>query len=266
MMRYEKTAEELRLYVDEFNGKYQWAVDAQKRWKEKEKRKKKRKPLGQSIPHMEASGESAVPDDPAEGNPWGAGMERPGWEETGKGEVRGPVSKGAVGSAVPLKHYRDFDPAVPYVSVETAMQAVNAIRDLQELEKSLPGYIVTYMDDDGHRRITGATTEHDARVLAETELQEQLEMLEEDAKLQEVIIDDGECRPYQPTPPEYINDDESRRSDAEAKGMLHVYRGDTHFIIYNELDEKTSRWDIFPTDGLWKLPDRKGDEMDGKET
>ena len=91
-------------------------------------------------------------------------------------------------------------------------------------------------------------------------------MLEEDAKLQEVIIDDGECGPYQPTPPEYINDDESRRSDAEAKGMLHVYRGDTHFIIYNELEEKTSRWDIFPTDGLWKLPDREGDAMDGKET
>ena len=83
MMRYEKTAEELRLYVDEFNGKYQWAVDAQKRWKEKEKRKKKRKPLGQSIPHMEASGESAVPDDPAEAMGGWDGTSRMGGDREG---------------------------------------------------------------------------------------------------------------------------------------------------------------------------------------
>ena len=251
-MKYDKTAEELQLYIDEFNGKYQWAEDARKRWKEKEKKKRRRKPLGQSVPHMEAGGEPNTSDDSDGGVYWDAGMDIPSWDESEVGFMSGPVPKGKVGSAVPLKHYRDFDPAVPYVSTETARQALEAIQELQKLENSLPGYIITYMDDDGRRRITGAATEEDARILAEAELQEQLDALEEDARLQEVIIDDGQAGPYQPTPPEYINDDESHRSEAVAKGMLHIYQGDTHFILYNELDEKTSRWDIFPTKGLWK--------------
>ena len=88
-----------------------------------------------------------------------------------------------------------------------------------------------------------------------------LDELEEEGRMQEVIIDDGSGGPLQPTPKEFVNDDESHKCEADALGLLHVFRSETHYIVYNELAGKTSRWDIFPYEGV-KEYTKKAEEND----
>lgn len=240
--RYSDALAELELYKQEMEGDFSWV---------EETRKKKPRPA-QKVPNRETvaemgtgpgKGEKETEDTKDTNNAPKQPEKDKKKEKTG---LSGPMPKGRLTKAFPFLHYREYEQAVPYVSVETAEAAADAIRELEELKASIPEYLVTYIDDDGHRQITKTVSLKDAKVFAETQLQEALDALEEEGRMQEVYIDDGSGGPYPPTPEEYINDDESHKCEADALGLLHVFRGDMHYIIYNELAGKTSRWDIFP--------------------
>ena len=83
--------------------------------------------------------------------------------------------------------------------------------------------------------------------MTEEYVQDYLDELNDEGRMQEVFIDEGDADGIYPaTPMEFVNDDESHKYEAEAKGMLHVVRTADHYIVYNELAKKTARWDIFP--------------------
>lgn len=142
-------------------------------------------------------------------------------------------------------HYRPYEQGIPVLTTIATEDAVNAIRELKELESAIPRYFVSYIDDDGNKVLKGTETFQDAKLLAETELEQYLADIRNETRGQIVYIDEGEGGPYKATPLEYIADDGSMRCEAEAQGKLHVYRGDEHYIVYNELEHKTARWDIF---------------------
>lgn len=231
---YDNTLVELELYAREMKGEFKWVEEEQK---------KKTRPA-QKVPNREAAD----------------GIDKEFEAETAKGKDRqerkeknglsGPIPKGILSKARPLIHFREYEQAVPFLPSETAEAAAQAIRELEELKASIPAYLVMYIDDDGRREVTKTSSLEEAKTLAEDQLKELLDELEEEGRMQEVIIDDGSGGPFQPTPKEFINDDESHKCEADALGLLHVFRSETHYIVYNELAGKTSRWDIFPYEGV----------------
>ena len=234
---------ELELYVQELRGDFKWYAE-----KENEKRRKKRA-HAQKVPNRDASLDGSGRIQGAEVFQEDIGGEKGKEGIPGTG-LRGPVPAGKVGRARPFLHLREYEQAVPFLSLESAEIAVSAVRDLIHLRSSLPAFLVMYIDDDGQRKVTGAKTFLEAKIYAEQCLQEAIDALEEGGRMQEVYIDDGTGGPYPPTPPEFINDDGSHKCEADALGKLHIFRGEMHYIIYNELAGKTSRWDIFPMDGV----------------
>lgn len=186
-------------------------------------------------------------------------------EKTCSGTPSGPVPKGETVPSGPLLHYMQYDQAVPILQVETARAAAMKIRDFQILSSSIPQSIVTFIDDDGQHRITGAASFQDAKILVEKEVQEYLDDLNDEGRMQEVFIDeDGTGGLYPATPVEFINDDESHKCEAAARGLLHIFRGDDHYIIYNALAEKTARWDIFSIDKVFLSTDKTSPPHDGQ--
>lgn len=164
----------------------------------------------------------------------------------------------------PLLHYIQYEQTVPILPVGTARAAAMKIRDLQKLSRSIPQSLVTFIDDDGQHRITGVASFHEAKILVEKEVQEYLDELNDEGRMHEVFIDeDGTRGLYPATPVEFINDDESHKCEAAARGLLHVFHGDDHYIIYNELAGKTARWDIFSIDKIFLSQEESNHTQDG---
>ena len=242
---YNNTLAELELYAREMKGEFKWVEEEQKR---------KARPA-QKVPNREAA-DGVDKEFEAETE---KGKERQ--EKKEKTGLSGPVPKGILSKARPLIHFREYEQAVPFLPSETAEAAARAIRELEELKASIPAYLVMYIDDDGHREITKTSSLEEAKILAEEQMKELLDELEEEGRMQEVIIDDGSGGPLQPTPKKFINDDESHKCEADALGLLHVFQSETHYIVYNELAGKTSRWDIFPYAGVREY-NKKPEEND----
>lgn len=235
---YSKALEELEKYTHELEDKFSWL--------EKEK------------PNIEEDISWKVPKGNTDGRKIDAAKEH---EEKGEKTVNiagvpsGPVPQGLLGKTEGLPHYRPFEQAIPVLSSSAARAAASAIKDLYSLRELIPNYLVVYIDDSGKRRILGTASMKDSKVAIETEISEYLNDLKCDSMTQEVYIDEtGEGGPYPATPLEYIDDDESRKSEAEALGKLHIYRGEEHYIIYDELAGKTARWDIFCFDDTMPYP------------
>ena len=228
---YSKALEELETYTHELEDQFSWLEN------ENEK------------PNREEDITWKVPKGNTGGRKTHAAKEH---EEKGEKTVNtagvpsGPIPKGRLRKAEGLPHYRPFEQAMPVLSSSAARAAISAIKDLYSLRELIPNYLVVYIDDSGKRRIMGTASLKDSKVAIETEISEYLNDLKSDSMTQEVYIDEtGEGGPYPATPLEYIDDDESRKSEAEALGKLHIYRGEEHYIIYDELAGKTARWDIF---------------------
>ena len=146
----------------------------------------------------------------------------------------------------PQLRYRAYEQAVPVLSLETAKTALVSIEELGCIKDRIPDCIVVYLDDEGNRWIRSFASLQDARKVTEEYVQDYLDELNDEGRMQEVFIDEGDADGIYPaTPMEFVNDDESHKCEAEAKGMLHVIRAADHYIVYNELAKKTARWDIF---------------------
>lgn len=146
----------------------------------------------------------------------------------------------------PQLRYRAYEQAVPVLSLETAKTALVSIEELGCIKDRIPDCIVVYLDDEGNRWIRSFASLQDARKVTEEYVQDYLDELNDEGRMQEVFIDEGDADGIYPaTPMEFVNDDESYKCEAEAKGMLHVIRAADHYIVYNELAKKTARWDIF---------------------
>lgn len=241
---YANTLAELELYAQEMKGEFKWVEEEQK----------KTRPA-QKVPNREAADGVDMEFEAEKAK----GKERQ--EKKEKTDLRGPIPKGILSKARPLIHFREYEQGVPFLPANTAEAAAAAIRELEELKASIPAYLVMYIDDDGHREVTKTSSLEKAKILAEDQMKELLDELEEEGRMQEVIIDDGSGGPLQPTPKEFVNDDESHKCEADALGLLHVFRSETHYIVYNELAGKTSRWDIFPYVGV-KEYTKKAEEND----
>ena len=157
----------------------------------------------------------------------------------------------------PQLRYRAYEQAVPVLSLETAKTALVSIEELGCIKDRIPDCIVVYLDDEGNRWIRSFASLQDARKVTEEYVQDYLDELNDEGRMQEVFIDEGDADGIYPaTPMEFVNDDESYKCEAEAKGMLHVIRAADHYIVYNELAKKTARWDIFCTSVkhfYWKM-------------
>lgn len=218
--KYDEAVLELEEYSAEMSEKYQWLVQ---KAEETRKEKVNQIPRGELRNEQEYDEADDISQHPEKIN-----------SETG------------IRKAESVLHYKEYEQAVPVLTISTARTAAKAIRELQRLKETIPPYVVTYIDDLGNRRIEGALSMKEAQSIAEAGIKECLDDLYAESRMQEVFIDmDGTEGPFKATPMEYVADDESMKPEAEVKGKIHIQRSEDHFILYNELDEKTYRWDIY---------------------
>lgn len=215
---------ELEEYSKLMQTEYAWLQEQEKRKRGASSGNLQRIPLGEAAAegkHEEKDSQEAetLPDE---------------WLETGLNNM-------------PQLRYQAYEQAVPVLSLETAKTALASIEELGRIKDRIPDCIVVYLDDEGNRWIRSFASLQDAKKVTEEYVQDYLDELNDEGRMQEVFIDEGDADGIYPaTPMEFVNDDESHKYEAEAKGMLHVVRTADHYIVYNELAKKTARWDIFP--------------------
>ena len=165
---------------------------------------------------------------------------------------RWPVPAPKPPEPVPYKptfHYREYDPAMPTIGMDTAKIALRALQQIKAEAAGSRPVLMVFLCDNGERKILKFKNKKAALAYIEQDKKRFMDHIDPKDTQKEVFKDDNTIPPeqqrYKPTPSNELDEDGTFKRQSEIDHTCHVFQDDNKCIVYFEKQQVTGRWDLF---------------------